>query len=77
MPAMEEIRGPTMEDLHRWKGRQGPKLRGLLGAQEGQHPPVRCAPSLLATIGALLEPQMKAPKFEFLIPNSGYLGLQK
>ena len=39
--AMEEIRVPSMEDLHRWRGRQGPKLRALLAAQENQHPPVR------------------------------------
>ncbi|BDA50698.1 hypothetical protein COCOBI_16-3740 [Coccomyxa sp. Obi] len=38
---MEEIRGPTMEELNRWRGRQGPKLRALLAAQESQHPPVR------------------------------------
>ncbi len=38
---------PSMEDLHRWRGRQGPKLRALLAAQENQHPPVRRVPSLI------------------------------
>ncbi|KAK9917271.1 hypothetical protein WJX75_002601 [Coccomyxa subellipsoidea] len=43
---MEDIRGPTTEDLHRWKGMQGPKLRALCATQESQHPPVRESYSL-------------------------------
>ena len=40
-PMGGRVQPPTRDQLMGWRGRQGPRLRALIHAQESKHPPVR------------------------------------